>query len=628
MMKAKDDDEDKASNESDEDEDEEDDEFQPSDDDEEAEERPSVRRRSTAPSRSSGGGGGAVTSAAAAAAPRRAPSRARSAAAAAATSSAAAAAAGGDKKRSSALKRKKPVASSSEEDSTEAEESEEEDENDGDQVFSSSSDDDDEEQSSALRKKRRSNAGGAAAAAAANGRKGSKGKDKDDAKGKRRRNSGRGHVDKDGTKQSDFAGDDSLLARFHRLRSLYEAPSGFVFEAAFGADADTDAAMSDTDEAPAAAAAAAAAAAEPPSPFVDFTLPLPHSVSQHVMSFLSPATVARSERVCRRWHSVASSPAVWKQLMQIFFPLLVRAKDAALRRQDSDVDVLASLRPREAEEEQFFKTARPEFTTKWTHRFSDSNGVPIFDPLQSAPLGTLPSPKQSMDDLLQAERGVFHWKHTLVNRLASTCVECRAPCVSVYRLTDTRVCIPCAMQHGQGLYDVVNSGCAKGKSMLTDRDLAPLPSVTEWAPDDHKTVFFNHFMVKALRHAKYGGESGFQRAWDTKVQAAHVRLKQKQEQGLTKKKRIPIVYRDNVGSTAEKTKGFFLSVNKKRNGLQWGSCLALIDSSSTLCVCLFVCIVALVQLRSPQPCHAVRQASSAAHLRRCVARMNEGGGIT
>jgi hypothetical protein len=150
------------------------------------------------------------------------------------------------------------------------------------------------------------------------------------------------------------------------------------------------------------------------------------------------------------------------------------------------------------------------------------------------------------------------------------------------------VCIECAVHHATGKYDVVNSGCAKGKFLLADRELAwsvvenwwnaaatftpasyltheclslslsivSLPSVVEYDhTDDHKTIFHLLGMVRGLCHLKHGGSDAFDRIWQERVIEAQKRLAVRRAEGLTTKKLIPKVYRDNVGSTPEKTKG-------------------------------------------------------------------------
>ena len=128
--------------------------------------------------------------------------------------------------------------------------------------------------------------------------------------------------------------------------------------------------------------------------------------------------------------------------------------------------------------------------------------------------------------------------------MSASCVECRALCLDVYKLTGSRVCIDCAMRHPTGRYDVVNSGTAKGKFLLSDRELSLLPNVTEFDPvDDHKTIFFMSGMVRALRDRKYGGPEGFAIVWRERVAQAQARLNAKKAAGLSSKKLIPIVYR-------------------------------------------------------------------------------------
>ena len=38
---------------------------------------------------------------------------------------------------------------------------------------------------------------------------------------------------------------------------------------------------------------------------------VPERVLQQIFDYLSPAEILIAERVCRRWQSVASSPALW-----------------------------------------------------------------------------------------------------------------------------------------------------------------------------------------------------------------------------------------------------------------------------------------------------------------------------
>lgn len=549
-------------------EEEEDDEFMPSDQDEEEEAPTPVSRRRSAPTRQS-------TAASSSSGSR--PTRSKSAAAAAPTSQSQ------SKGRGAGVgsKRKKRVASSSEE---EEEDEEEEEEEETDQSDGSSSDED-EAQSSSLRK-RSAKCGDKSAkgASASCGRGGG---------GSRRRSKSKGEADDDDPARSgERMGGESLLAHFNRLRSLYEAPQG-CFDEMFDQHADADAAdgpapskraksnsaaaaaaasaASSSSAAAAAAASASSASGSGPASkaLVDFTNRVPQEVAQHVFEYLNPVTVARCERVCRRWKVVVQSETcggVYKALFGQFFPLLRRSREAHLRRQESDVDP-ASLRARD--QTAFFEQPNPEGMTVWAARRTEGRAVPVFEPHANAPLGVpLPAAAASaaratdtasVEQLLQPSRGRFHWKHSLINRLAATCVECRAPTLDVYKLTCTRVCITCAMRHPDGRYDVVNSGCAKGKSLLTDRELAVLPSVTEFDHhDDHKTIFYMQAMVHGLRNRKFGGPDAFQRVWAQRVLEAQQRLAQRKEAGLTKKKLIPVVYRDNVGSTPQKTKGFFL----------------------------------------------------------------------
>lgn len=540
-------------------EDEGDEEFEPSEGEEEEEAAAAARptpatRRRSAPARDRAAP--AAAAAAAAGPARRAPTRAKSSGGAAAAASSSAAAAAPSRKRATPAKRKGKAHVSDDSDTSEEDEDEDdsEEEGDGGQASSTSSESDEEEEE------------GAAAAGKSKRRKShEKGKGVACGGGRRRRKKDKGHVPEDGERAVSHPGDESLLAHFRRLRSLYEAPQGcfdevFQRHAADGKKKESkkSAYAENSSAAAAAGMAAAAAVAEEGPSCPDFVPRLPHSVSQHILSFLSPIAVARCERVSRGWSAVAQSPLLWKQLTMTFFPLLARSKEAELRKQESDVDPSA-LRPREQESATFFHTPNPEGMTAWAARRSEGRAVPVFDPYATAPLGTIPEPEQSVDALLQPAQGQFHWKHSCVNRLASTCVECRSLVATVYKLTGTRVCIPCAMQHPEGKYDVVNSGCAKGKFLLHERELAALPSVTEWDyNDDHKAVFFMSRMVAALRDAKYGGAHNFAKIWAERVAAAHVRLAQRREKGQTKKTRIPVVYRDNVGSTPEKTKGFFL----------------------------------------------------------------------
>jgi hypothetical protein len=179
------------------------------------------------------------------------------------------------------------------------------------------------------------------------------------------------------------------------------------------------------------------------------------------------------------------------------------------------------------------------------------------------------------------------------------------------------------MRHPDGRYDVVNSGCAKGKSLLTDRELAALPSVTEFDHhDDHKTIFFMQAMVHGLRNRKFGGRAAFEQVWAQRVHEAEQRLAQRKERGLTKKKLIPVVYRDNVGSTPQKTKG--------QRKTKWMDCAcappsAAVGHASALTSFVHpICFPTisrsrLLPLRPPQPRNALRQ-ECAATVRICGVR--------
>ena len=595
-------------------EEEEEEEFVPESDEEE-ESKPSVQRRKSAPTR----GSSAAAKTSAPSRPTRAQSAAASSSDAAAASSstattqaarrmkkpastvaatAAAAATAGSKRK------KKAVSSSEDEDEDEEEESSQEDD-EAEQASepSSSSDDEDAAQCSALRKtkpakvarkSKESDAGAAAAAACSSSEKDSpmskkKSSQRGRSKGKKKKCGDDGDECDDGdapVRSSARSGGESLLEHFQRLRALYEPPQGACFEDAFAAQdlqdkakaasttapkrskaAAAKAAAAASSSAAAVAAAAAAAAAPAVAPFPDFVARLPQSLAQLTFTFLNPVTVARSERVCRMWRDTlqqGQGAGVYKSLFGSFFPLLRRIKDAELRRQDSDVDP-ALLTQRAAASSAFFATPNPQGMTAWAARRSEGGkalALPVFNPHANDKLGLVRSPAdreqetQGAEQRLQPKQGTFHWKHSFVNRLAATCVECRSLCMDVYKLTNTRVCIDCAMHHPQGRYDVVNSGCAKGKSLLLDRELATLPSVTEFDPhDDGKTVFFMLAMVLAMRHLKFGGPQAFQREWAERIAKAQQRFVDRREKGLTTKKQIPKIYRDNVGSTPEKTKG-------------------------------------------------------------------------